>query len=60
MQIEITDDEAALLRELLDVTCRDLSYEIAATDNSTFRAGLRSRRDAFSRLLDAVGGPLED
>ena len=60
MQLELNDDEAALLRELLDVIVRDLSYEIADTDNSTYRTGLRSRRDAIRTMLDAVGGPLPD
>jgi hypothetical protein len=60
VQLELSDDEAALLRELLDGICRDLSYEIADTDNSTYRAGLRDRRDAIRTMLDAVGGPLPD
>jgi hypothetical protein len=60
VQLELTDAEATLLRELLDQTCRDLSYEIADTDNSTYRAGLRDRRDAMRKMLDAVGGPVAD
>jgi hypothetical protein len=60
VQLELTDDETVLLRELLDGICRDLSYEIADTDSSTFRAGLRNRRDATRKMLDAVGGPLPD
>ena len=60
MHIDLTDEAAALLREILNSTVRDLSHEIADTDNSGFRAELRDRRDAVRGILDAVGGPLPD
>jgi hypothetical protein len=60
MQLELTDEEAGLLRELLDSALRELNYEIADTDTSRFRDELRARREQVRRLLDGVGGPLDD
>ncbi len=60
MHLDLTDDAASLLREILNSAVRDLSHEIADTDNSTYRAELRDRRDAVRSILDDVGGPLPD
>ena len=59
MEISLNDDQATLLREVLDRTLRDLNYEIADTDRSEFREALRKRREVMKQLLDMVGGPLE-
>lgn len=58
MNIELDSEQTELLRELLDGIARDLSYEIANTNNSRFKAGLRRRADAVADLLNLVGGPL--
>jgi hypothetical protein len=60
MDLSLNEKQGALLREILDRAYRDLSYEIADTDSSTFREQLRSQRDELKSLLDAVGGPLPD
>jgi hypothetical protein len=60
MQVEFTDTEMELMRKLLDGEMRDLSVEIADTDNSRFRDELRAHRDAVGALLDKFGGPLPD
>jgi hypothetical protein len=60
MQLEFTDTEMELMRKLLDGEMRDLSVEIADTDNSRFRDELRAHRDALGALLDRFGGPLPD
>lgn len=57
MQLELTDEEADLLRQILDVTVRDLSPEIANTDNASYRRGLLDRREHVRALLDRLGGP---
>jgi hypothetical protein len=49
-----------LLREILDSAFRDLRYELADTNNSTYKQQLREREQALSELLDLVGGPLPD
>jgi hypothetical protein len=60
MNLELTSEQGALLREILDGVYRDLRYEIADTDNSQYRATLHERERAISALLDLVGGPLPD
>ncbi len=60
MQIDLTDDQAGLLREILDSAYRDLRYEIVDTDNAAYKANLRTRETSLRALLDAVGGPLPD
>jgi Rv2632c-like len=50
MRVTLTDEEVAELEELVEETLRDMSYEIAATDNSQYRARLIARR----RLLQSV------
>ncbi|KAA0232779.1 MAG: hypothetical protein EDR02_16130 [Actinobacteria bacterium] len=60
MDLHLSDDDRDLLREILDSAYRDLSYEIADTDNYTFRQQLKDRRERVGRILTEVGGPLED
>jgi hypothetical protein len=60
MQVEFTDAEVELMQQVLDREMRDLSFEIADTDNSRFRDELRARRDTMSGLLEKFGGPLPD
>lgn len=60
MQVEFTDAEVELMQQVLDREMRDLSFEIADTDNSRFRDELRTRRDTMSGLLEKFGGPLPD
>lgn len=52
--IELTEEEQALLIEILDSTVSDIKYEIADTDNSQFKEKLRSRKTALSRLLSKI------
>jgi hypothetical protein len=59
MNIDLSQDQLALLRELLDEAYRDLRYEIADTDNSRFKAQLRVRESQLGELLEMVGGPIE-
>jgi hypothetical protein len=58
MHLDLSDDQGALLRKILDEAYRDLRYEIADTDNSKFRAQLKEREKQLAELLDMVGGPL--
>lgn len=60
MQFEFSESETELVRRLLDREIRDLSYEIADTDNSRFRDELREHRDLVRSLLDRFGGPVAD
>ncbi len=58
LHLDLTDDEAELLREVLDITLHDLSYEIASADLPSYREMLRKRRQTLEHLLNAVGGPI--
>ncbi len=60
MNLNLETAQADLLREILDSAYRDLRYELADTNNSTFKAGLRDRERVVRELLDLVGGPLPD
>ena len=60
MNIELDDDQSELLREVLDSAFRDLRYEIADTDNTTYKEGLRAREVVLSSILTKLGGPLPD
>jgi hypothetical protein len=51
VHIDLTDDEATELGDLLRASLADLSSEIAATDNAVFRDGLRARRTTLEGIL---------
>jgi len=46
--LTLDDLQADELRALLDQALGDLSYEITATDNPSYRAALRQRREALA------------
>jgi hypothetical protein len=50
MDLQLTENEARVLREVLTTHLGDLSAEIAATDNPAFRRELRARRDLLYRV----------
>jgi len=50
MEISLSDDEVIELRALLDQALRDLSSEIADTDNAEFRRSLRARRERLEAI----------
>jgi hypothetical protein len=57
MQIELSDDETQLLREILDSVVSDLSPEIADTDNPDYRRSLMERRSHIRLILAKLGVP---
>ena len=54
--VELTDEQQELLAELLKGVLGDLSYEIADTDNSTFKDQLKKRREALKDIADRLQG----
>lgn len=54
MNLDMTDKQASDLDALLDAAVRDLSYEIAATDNAGYRAELMARRDRLVEVAAAL------
>ncbi len=55
MEVELTEEEVAELRVILDELLRDLSSEIAATENPTFRANLLERRERARAVRGKLG-----
>jgi hypothetical protein len=54
MNLELDKDEAEELHALLEVSLRELSHEIAATDNHSYRAELSDRREKLRRVTASV------
>jgi hypothetical protein len=57
MQLDLSDDDAELLREVLDSAVSNLSPEIVHTDNPGYRRMLKARRDRLRGMLNLLGGP---
>lgn len=56
MQLELSDEDAAALRELLDASVVQLRGEIHDTDNVAFRRGLTSTRETLESIRARLGG----
>jgi hypothetical protein len=56
MQLDLSDDDVELLREVLDSALDRLTSEIGRTDNRVYRRDLKGRRDRLRSLLDVLGG----
>ena len=54
VRIEVTEEELSLLASILERYLGDMSYEIADTDSSSFKEGLRQERDQIADLLARV------
>jgi hypothetical protein len=55
MQIELSDEEARVLRELLDGVLPDLKREIARAEDRAFRHQLVLRQELSERLVSRLG-----
>ena len=56
MQLDLSDDDVELLREVLDTTIDRLTSELRHTENHGYRQNLKGRRDRLRRLIDVFGG----
>jgi hypothetical protein len=56
MTIDLSDDEARVLRELLDGLLPDLKREIARAEDRTFRHQLVLRQELAERLMSRLSG----
>lgn len=52
VQLDLRQQE--LLAEILNSVLSDLSYEIADTDSSVFKATLKERRDAITAIRNKL------
>jgi hypothetical protein len=55
--LELTEQEAAMLREMLDVQLRDLRHEIHHTDDRGFRQLLRQKEALLEHLIHQLQAP---
>jgi hypothetical protein len=53
--LELTLDEALLLKEILQSHLGDLRMEIAGTDLQSFRDKLRNNEEAIKRIIEHLG-----
>jgi len=49
--LTLTDDEAATLKEVLEIYLSDLRMEISDTDRKDFRDGLKRTKELLTRLV---------
>jgi hypothetical protein len=54
--LELSAEQVVLLADLLDGAIRDLSPEIADTDNPTFRRELKERREQLRAIRALLEG----
>ena len=52
--VELSEEEKLILAEVLDRSLKDLSYEIANTDDHDFRENLKNRREVIRRVHSAL------
>ena len=53
--LELTTDEALLLKEILQSHLGDLRMEIADTDLQSFREKLRKNEEVIKRIIERLG-----
>ncbi len=56
MQLDLSDDDVELVKDVLDTALDRLTTEIGHTDNPVYRQNLKGRRDRLRRLINVFGG----
>ncbi|MFN2538153.1 MAG: hypothetical protein ABR549_08370 [Mycobacteriales bacterium] len=56
MTLDLTLEEAAALRDLLDAHLKEMSGQISHTDNPQFRTGLRETRELIREVRSKLAG----
>ena len=60
MQIELSHDEAEMLRDMLQHRIEELDKEINRTDSLTFKRALQNSDRAMERILGRIAAALEE
>lgn len=55
LDLQLDDEQAELLREVLEQASRDLRYEIVGTDRSEYKRHLREREAVLRTIVDLTG-----
>lgn len=56
MNLDLTQEDVAILRDVIRSYLSELHDEIAHTENYEFREGLQKRQSRLSDLLGRLGG----
>ena len=56
MQLDLSDDDVELLREVVDTALDRLTSEMRHTENPVYRHTLRDRRDRLRGLVKVLSG----
>ena len=56
MNLDLTQEDVAILRDTIRSYLNDLHDEIAHTENFEFREGLQARQQRLNALLERLGG----
>lgn len=56
MNLELTQEDVAILRDTIQSYLNDLHDEIVHTENFEFREGLQERQRRLQAMLDRLGG----
>lgn len=59
MRVTLSEEQASELRGLAEVALREMSHEVAATDNSRYRAELIARRHRMQEAVKALSDGAE-
>ena len=59
IQLQLTDEESVILRDVLDNYLSDLRQEISATDLVEFKDILKARKNVIMKVLDALAETVE-
>ncbi|HWQ92149.1 MAG TPA: hypothetical protein VN673_10790 [Clostridia bacterium] len=56
--IELTTEEAGVLRDLLTHTISEMDVEVFRTDTHSFKEMLKHRRETLEHILNRLGNPV--
>jgi hypothetical protein len=56
LNLELSDSEQALLRDVLENAVSEMGTEISGTDSKDFRDDLKDRREVLLKVIAALGG----
>lgn len=54
VNLELTDEEAAILKRTLELAVSDVRMEICDTDSPDFKDGLKAEKSALERVLAQI------
>ena len=56
VQLDLSDEEVQVLKEVLETAHSDLRMQIADTDRKDFRDMLKGRKAVIAKVLESLGG----